>query len=123
MMVIRFHWQASASSEDATEKAKDLVRKDLGLDKPLLQQYWIYLGDLAQLDLGESFQAKDDVMEEIGNRLGPSLELGLLQIIVALVIAVPIGIISAIRQDSVIDYGLRFLSIALLGIPVFLRQG
>ena len=109
----------SGSSEDATEQAKKLVRKDLGLDKPILEQYWIYLGDLAQLDLGESFQARDDVMEEIGNRLGPSLELGLLQILVALVIAVPIGIISAIRQDSIIDYVLRFVSIAFLGIPVF----
>ncbi|MBI2912467.1 MAG: ABC transporter permease, partial [Chloroflexi bacterium] len=106
-------------SEDATEQAKKLVRKDLGLDKPILEQYWIYLGDLAQLDLGESFQARDDVTEEIGNRLGPSLELGLLQIIVALVVAVPIGIISAIRQDSIVDYVLRFVSIAFLGIPVF----
>src|SRR3990172_2801450 len=110
---------ASGSSQDATEQAKKLVRKDLGLDKPLLKQYWIYLKNLAQGDLGESFQARDDVMTEIGNRLGPSLELGLLQIMVALVIAVPIGIISAIRQDSLVDYVLRFVSIAFLGIPVF----
>src|SRR3990172_7885653 len=109
----------SGSSEDATEQAKKLVRKDVGLDKPILEQYWVYLKDLAQLDLGESFQARDDVTEEIGNRLGPSLELGLLQIMVALVIAVPIGIISAIRQDSLVDYVLRFVSIAFLGIPVF----
>jgi peptide/nickel transport system permease protein len=110
---------ASGSSQDATEQAKKLVRKDLGLDKPLLKQYWIYLKNLSQGDLGESFQARDNVMTEIGNRLGPSLELGLLQIIVALVIAVPIGIISAIRQDSIVDYVLRFVSIAFLGIPVF----
>ena len=111
--------QTQSTDQRDPDAAKNLVRKDLGLDKPLLQQYWIYLGDLVQLDLGESFQAKDDVMEEIGNRLGPSLELGLLQIIVALVIAVPIGIISAIRQDSIVDYLLRFVSIAFLGIPVF----
>jgi peptide/nickel transport system permease protein len=109
----------SGSSQDSTEAAKALVRKDLGLDKPILKQYWIYLKDIAQGDLGESFQAKDDVMSEIGNRLGPSLELGLLQVIVALVIAVPIGIVSAIRQDSIVDYVLRFVSIAFLGIPVF----
>src|SRR3970040_1905643 len=99
----------SGSSEDATEQAKNLVRKDLGLDKPLLEQYWIYLSDLAQLDLGESFQARDDVTEEIGNRLGPSLELGLLQIMRALVVALPIGIISAIRQDSLVDYVVAFV--------------
>ena len=111
--------QTQSTDQRDPDAAKNLVRKDLGLDKPLLQQYWIYLGDLVQLDLGESFQAKDDVMQEIGNRMGPSLELGLLQIIVALVIAVPIGIISAIRQDSIVDYLLRFVSIAFLGIPVF----
>src|SRR4030067_293651 len=61
----------SGSSEDATEQAKKLVREELGLDKPLLKQYWIYLGDLAQGDLGESFQAKDDVMTEVGTRLVP----------------------------------------------------
>jgi peptide/nickel transport system permease protein len=111
--------QTQSTDQRDPDAAKKLVRKDLGLDKPLLQQYWIYLGDLVQLDLGESFQARDDVMEEIGNRMGPSLELGLLQIIVALVVAVPIGIISAIRQDSIVDYLLRFVSIAFLGIPVF----
>ena len=109
----------ASGSQDSTEAAKALVRKDLGLDKPILKQYWKYLKDIAQGDLGESFQAKENVMTEIGNRLGPSLELGLLQVIVALVIAVPIGIISAIRQDSLVDYVLRFVAIAFLGIPVF----
>lgn len=101
------------------EAAKQLVRRDLGLDKPVLVQYRTYLWNLVQGDLGESFQGREDVLNEIGDRIGPSLELGILQIIVALVVAVPIGVISAIRQDSIIDYVLRFLAIALLGIPVF----
>jgi peptide/nickel transport system permease protein len=101
------------------EAAKQLVREDLGLDKPLLEQYVTYLGDLVVLDFGESFQAREDVAGEIGDRIGPSLELGLLQIMVALIVAVPIGIISAIRQDSIIDYVLRFVAIGFLGIPVF----
>lgn len=101
------------------EAAKALVREDLGLNAPILEQYRTYLWNLVQGDLGESFQAKDDVMDEIRRRIGPSLELGLLQIIVALLVAVPVGIISAVRQDSIIDYVLRFVSIALLGIPVF----
>jgi len=75
--------------------------------------------NLVQGDLGESFQAKDDVMDEIGRRIGPSLELGILQILIALTVAIPIGVISAIRQDSAIDYILRVFSIGLLGIPVF----
>lgn len=111
--------QTQVTDPAAQEQARDLVRKDLGLDGSIFKQYGTYLWNLARLDFGESFQAKEDVLNEIGDRIGPSLELGLLQIIVALLVAVPIGIISAIRQDSVIDYVLRFLAIALLGIPVF----
>ena len=111
--------QTQITDPAATEQARDLVRKDLGLDGSIFEQYKTYLWNLAHLDLGESFQAKDDVLSEIGRRIGPSLELGLLQIMIALLVAVPIGVISAIRQDSAIDYILRFVAIALLGIPVF----
>ncbi len=111
--------QTQVTSSEAVEQARDLVRRDLGLDGSIFEQYRTYLWNLARLDFGESFQAKEDVLSEIGARIGPSLELGLLQIMVALLVAVPIGIISAIRQDSAIDYILRFLAIALLGIPVF----
>jgi peptide/nickel transport system permease protein len=104
---------------EAAEEAKDIVRQDLGLDKSVPEQYRTFLWNLVHGDLGESFQAREDVVEEIGDRIGPSLELGLLQITVAMIVAVPIGVISAIRQDSLIDYVLRFLAIALLGIPVF----
>jgi peptide/nickel transport system permease protein len=107
------------SDPEAQQRAKDIVEADLGLDKPLLEQYWNYMKGLVQLDLGESFTAREDVTQEIQDRIGPSLELGLLQIMVALLIAVPIGIISAVRQDSIIDYVLRFFAIFLLGIPVF----
>jgi peptide/nickel transport system permease protein len=111
--------QTQITSSEATEQARDMVRKDLGLDGSIFEQYRTYLWNLAQLDFGESFQAKEDVLSEIGDRIGPSLELGLFQIMIALLVAVPIGVISAIRQDSAIDYFLRFFSIALLGIPVF----
>ena len=111
--------QTQVTDPAATEQARDLVRKDLGLDGSIFEQYRTYLWNLAQLDFGESFQAKEDVLSEIGDRIGPSLELGLLQIMIALLVAVPIGIISAVRQDSVVDYVLRFVAIALLGIPVF----
>lgn len=111
--------QTQITDPAATEQARDIVRKDLGLDGSIFEQYKTYLWNLAQGDLGESFQAKEDIVDEIRDRIGPSLQLGLMQIMVALVIAVPIGVISAVRQDTVIDYILRFLAIALLGIPVF----
>ena len=111
--------QTQVTTEQKAEEARQLVREDLGLDKPILVQYRTYLWNLVQGDLGESFQAKEKVTKEIADRIGPSLELGLLQIAVALLVAVPIGVISAIRQDTAIDYVLRFFAIALLGIPVF----
>jgi peptide/nickel transport system permease protein len=111
--------QTQVTEEAKAEEARQMVREDLGLDKPILVQYRTYLWNLVHGDLGESFQAKEDVIDEIGDRIGPSLELGLLQITVSLLVAVPIGVISAVRQDTIIDYLLRFLAIALLGIPVF----
>ena len=111
--------QTQITDPEASARARDIVRSDLGLDGSIFEQYRTYLWNLAQLDLGESFSAKENVIDEIGDRIGPSLELGLLQIMVALLVAVPIGVISAIRQDTAIDYVLRFFSIALLGIPVF----
>jgi peptide/nickel transport system permease protein len=111
--------QAQVTTPEAQAAARQQVREDLGLSGSLPEQYKTYLWNLVHGDLGESFQAKEKVTGEIKDRIGPSLELGLLQITVALTIALPIGIISAIRQDTIIDYLLRFFSIALLGIPVF----
>ncbi len=97
-----------------------ITKAELGLDKSILNQYGNFIWDLAHLDLGHStFGNKDPISTEIKQRVGASVELGLLQIVVALAIAMPVGILSAIRQDTWIDYFLRFFSIALLGIPVF----
>ena len=109
-----------AGGQEAAEQCRKIARAELRLDKPIYQQYWDFMSDLAQLDLGKSFVGNQDpIVDEIKERAGPSIELGLLQIMFALVIALPIGIVSAIRQDTWIDYILRFFSILLLGIPVF----
>jgi peptide/nickel transport system permease protein len=111
--------QTQSSTAEAEARAREQVREDLGLAGSIPEQYKTYLWNLVQGDLGESFQAKEKVTQEIGDRIGPSLELGLLQITVATLVAIPIGVISAIRQDTIIDYLLRFFAIALLGIPIF----
>jgi peptide/nickel transport system permease protein len=101
------------------EAAKQQVRHDLGLDKPLIRQYGEYLGGLLRGDLGDSFITKEPVLKELKLRMPVSVELGLLSLIVALVVSVPIGIISAIRQDTWLDYVLRLISILGLAIPAF----
>ena len=101
------------------EQCKAVARADLGLDSSIISQYWNYMTDLLQGDLGNTFSDKKPVLDEILARAAPSIELGILQIVVALVVALPVGIISAIRQDQWIDYFLRFFTIFFLGIPVF----
>jgi peptide/nickel transport system permease protein len=101
------------------DQAKQQVRHDLGLDKPLLQQYVEYVGGLAKGDLGTSFITKQPVLEELKLRMPVSVELGLLSLLVAMVVSIPVGIISAVRQDTWLDYVLRFMSILGLAIPAF----
>jgi peptide/nickel transport system permease protein len=107
------------TDRDTYDECVQLAREELGLDKHIFTQYVTYLGDLVQLDFGQSYYTKKPVIDEIAARAGPSIQLGLMQIVVALAIALPVGIISAIRQDSWMDYLLRFFAIAFLGIPVF----
>ncbi len=95
------------------------IRKELGTDKPLWEQYGRFLGDVFRGDLGDSFITRRPALGEVKDRIGPSLELGILQLMVAIFISVPVGIISAIRQDTWIDYGLRFFAILGLAIPSF----
>ncbi len=100
---------------DLTEQTK----KELGLDGPLWEQYGSYLGGLVRGDLGNSTLTGRPVLLELKDRLAPSIELAALQILIAMLLAVPIGVISAIRQDSPIDYILRIFAILWLAIPSF----
>ncbi len=91
------------------EACRKSAKSDLGLTDSIPKQYWNFMTDTVQLNLGESFYTKKSVLDDIRQRAIPSIELGLLQLVVALSIALPIGIISAIRQDTWIDYILRFV--------------
>ncbi len=112
--------RAQACTQFTYDTCVKIAKHELGLDRSLPDQYVRYMADTVQLDLGESYYTKKPVLNEIKDRAGPSIELGLLQIIVALFVALPVGIISAIRQDSWLDYILRFVAIFFLGIPVFI---
>jgi peptide/nickel transport system permease protein len=101
------------------DEATALVRHDLGLNRPVLQQYGDFVGDFFRGDLGTSFATKRPVMDELGDRLAPSIELAILEILIAVVVAVPVGILSAVRQDTWLDYILRFFAIFWLGVPSF----
>jgi peptide/nickel transport system permease protein len=107
------------TSGQTVQDCTAVAKAKLGLDSSLPHQYWTFMTNLVQGDLGRSFKSQNAVIDEIKQRAEPTIELGLLQVLVAVLVALPVGIISAVRQDTWIDYFLRFFSIAFLGIPVF----
>jgi len=103
----------------ATKEAIEQIRKKLGFDKPLIEQFFRYTVDLAHGDFGNSLTTGQPVATEIRNRLPASAELTLLGLVVSIVIALPLGVVSAARQHSLLDHTLTFLSFAGISVPVF----
>jgi peptide/nickel transport system permease protein len=94
-------------------------RAELGLDEPAFQQYISWVTGIARGDWGISFWRNEPVTSVILEALPISFELGVLSIVVAIVVSVPIGLISAIKQDTWIDYVARSISIAGISVPNF----
>jgi peptide/nickel transport system permease protein len=102
-----------------SEAAIQQARHEFGLDRPLWQQYGSFMGDLLRGDLGTSFLTRRTTWSELKDRVPYTLELGGLIALVAFSISIPIGIISAVKQDTVIDYLLRGFAILAVASPVF----
>lgn len=100
-------------------KSQAELRAKLGLEKPLPVQYAQWLGGLLRGDLGRSLRSDRGVAWELRRRLPASLELGVLAIACSLAIALPVGVLSALRQDTWIDYAARSFSIFALSAPSF----
>lgn len=109
-----------AQNDIGSKVSRDALEAALGLDKPMLTQYvaWIS-GILLHGDFGRSLWQQAPVADELLARLPVTLELGVMALAVAMLVAIPIGIISAIRQDSWADYLGRSFSILMLSIPGF----
>jgi peptide/nickel transport system permease protein len=107
--------------QDARATAADeaALRHQLGLDQPIYVQYVSWLGTLARGDLGHSFKSRNPVIDELSGRIPVTLELGLLALLISAGIAIPVGVLSASRQDTWADYVSRSAAIGLLAIPGF----
>jgi peptide/nickel transport system permease protein len=108
---------ANSVTADATTIAA--VRAKLGLDLPLWQQFLVYLGHLAQGDLGQSISTGQPVAAELLRRLPASAELTLLGFAMAILVALPLGIAAALRPGSVVDHVCRLLGTAGASLPPF----
>ena len=97
----------------------ELCREKLGLAKPLLAQFFDFITGYFTWDLGDSMWTGKPVTEEIGIRFPLSLQVAIMATVVAVVFAIPLGAISAIKQDTWIDYAVRTFSIAGIAMPSF----
>jgi ABC-type dipeptide/oligopeptide/nickel transport system permease component len=104
----------SAPSEDVAR-----LRQTLGLDRPLVQQYKSFLGGVVKGDLGTSFRYGTPVTREIGSRLLRTMQLALAAMAVAIIIAIPLGIIAAVRKGTAVDQAAMTLSLIGISMPNF----
>ena len=103
----------------ATEQDIEAVRISLGLDKPFLVQYGIYLKKLLTFDLGTSYTTRQPIIQEIAVRLPFTINLAVASIIIAIVVGIPLGILTALKRDSVVDNLLTTSSLLAISIPNF----
>ncbi|MCH8061216.1 MAG: ABC transporter permease [Chloroflexi bacterium] len=103
----------------ATEADFERVREQLGLNGSLPEQYGRWVGNIFRGDLGTSFTNKRPVLDRMLPRIALSAELGLLAVLLAVIIAVPGGIIAAVRRDTWVDYVLRTVSMGFESAPNF----
>lgn len=111
--------QQVAGENEVTPELEQQIKEDLGLDKPAIRQYFEWLGGVATLDFGRSLRLKTPINDDLQNKLPVTLEMSILALGISLLIALPVGVIAAIRQDTWIDYIARSTAIAFLAIPSF----
>ena len=103
----------------ATQEAVDQVRAQLGLDRPLLEQFFSYVAALGRGDLGLSLTTGQPVLQELLQRLPASMELVLISLLLACAVAVPLGVLAATRPGSWIDQLCRLVTTAGVSLPTF----
>jgi peptide/nickel transport system permease protein len=107
----------SAGMVNPAEKAK--IERELGLDRPIPVQYLSWIGGIAHGDLGYSYVSEKPAIEEIAPRIPVTAKLALMALIFSIAIGIPLGVISAVKQNSGVDYFLRVLSLTGLSVPAF----
>ncbi|TAN05549.1 MAG: ABC transporter permease [Rhizobiaceae bacterium] len=100
-------------------QTRALVLHELGLDRPLLEQYVWWLGRLLRGDFGYSFLRHSSVLSEILRRFPISLELGAFSMLIAMLIGIPLGVLSAVKRGRVLDYAARLFSLFGISAPNF----
>jgi peptide/nickel transport system permease protein len=109
----------SGESSEVNKQALQQIREDLGLDQPLLVQYGQWLWGAVRLDFGNSYWTRQPVTEELKRRYPITANLAVMSLLVGTLIAIPVGVLSAVRQDTLADYAARIFVISGLSLPNF----
>lgn len=112
-------YEAGTEGSRAAEQAIEKIRRDLGLDRPLPAQYVGWMAGIVRGDFGYSYWERRPVAEILGERFPRTMQLACMTIVLAVLWSVPLGIMSAVRQDTWSDYVMRLVSISGLSIPAF----
>jgi peptide/nickel transport system permease protein len=112
-------YQTGTESSAIQQKQIQQLREELGLDRPVVVQYLAWLGNALRGDFGYSYTQRRPVTEIVIERFPRSMELAFLTILVAVAWAIPLGVVSAVRQNTWADYLVRVVSISGLSLPIF----
>ncbi len=107
----------SAGYVDPQDRA--IIERDLGMDRPYSVQYFTWIGGLLRGDLGKSYRLETKAITVIAPRVPVTLQLAFWAILVAVLLGVPVGVISAVKQDTALDYIVRVFSLTGLSMPAF----
>jgi peptide/nickel transport system permease protein len=108
-----------AAAGYVSESDKKLIMQELGLDRPIWEQYVEWIRQLSTGDLGKSYRYDQPAWDVIRPLIPVTVELAVLATVFSILIGVPTGVVSAVRQDTALDYALRVFSLAGLSLPSF----
>ncbi|WP_373696700.1 ABC transporter permease [Microvirga yunnanensis] len=103
----------------ASPQVYERVRQELGLDLPLIQQFWIYLKKAVTGDFGNSVLTTNPVLTDIANAFPATLELATLGTLIGVIVGIPLGVLAAVKRGSLVDQFVRVLGLAGYSIPIF----
>jgi peptide/nickel transport system permease protein len=113
--IVALRYAGSSVPQDVIDQERHI----LGLDKPMWSQFVDWMISISRFDLGQSLWTGNSVVEEVQVRMPLSIELAVLATLFAVALAIPLGVVAAVKQDSWIDYAIRVFSIGGLAMPSF----
>lgn len=112
--------EAMTGQEGLAPEQEELLRKELGLDRPFLVRYFDWAGDALRFDFGYSRSTNSPVTDALGRRIGPTLQLGLFSLVLAIGIGVPLGVLAASKKGGIIDHVATMIAVSGVAMPSFL---